>query len=63
MVPESGIEADSIVVLEIKNMTNPNTMEATDSFNVTTLTATSQRIDMASTGFVIQMKEPAEIAV
>ena len=55
MVPESGIEADSTVVLEIKNMTNPNTMEATDSFNVTTLTAASERIDMASTGFVIQM--------
>lgn len=38
-------------------------MEETDSFVVTTLTAASEKIDTASTGFVVQMKDPAEITV
>ena len=34
-------------------MKNPNTMEETDSFVVTTLTAASEKIDTASEGFVV----------
>lgn len=34
-------------------MQNPNTMEETNSFVVTTFTAQSKMIDTAETGFVI----------
>ena len=52
-VPATGIEAGSVVVLEIDDMTNPNTMEETDSFSVTTLTSASEKVDTATSGFVI----------
>ena len=44
-------------------MINPNTMEETDSFALTTLTASKESIDTAVDGFVIQMSEPADMTV
>lgn len=44
-------------------MTNPNTMEETDSFVLTTLTAALDRIDTVADGFVIQMQEAADMTV
>lgn len=44
-------------------MANPNTMEASNSFILTTLTPMQQRIDTAISGFVIKMQEPADLTV
>ena len=61
--PSEGIGAGSVVTLEIDGMTNPNTMEETDSFSLTTLTSDAQKIDSADNGFFIQVQNPAEMTV
>ena len=57
--PPEGVPANGVVTLEIDGMTNPNTMEETDSFSVTTLTSDVDRIDSVDTGFSIQVQNPA----
>ena len=52
-----------MVTLEIDGMTNPNTIEETDSFSVTTLTPEDDRIDFADTGFTVRVSNPAEMSV
>ena len=62
-VPQAGIPEEATVILEIDDMKNPNTMEESNSFSLTTLTSTSNKIDTTSTGFVVKMQEAADIVV
>ena len=67
-VPASGIAADSPaeglnVQLKVEGVKNPNTMEETTSFALTTRTENREIIDETDTGFVVQINQAAEIVI
>ena len=67
-VPASGIAAASPVdglnvQLKVEGVKNPNTMEETTSFALTTRTENREIIDETDTGFVVQITEAAEIEI
>ena len=49
--------------LQIEGIKNPNTMEETDSFSLTTRTATRDVIDETDTGLVVQVVDAADILI
>ena len=67
-VPATGIAAKSPVdglniKLKVEGVKNPNTMEETTSFALTTRTQNREIIDETDTGFVVQITEAAEIVI
>ena len=67
-MPPPGIAADSPVPglnvkLQIEGIKNPNTMEETDSFSLTTRIATREIIDETETGLVVQINEAADVLI
>jgi hypothetical protein len=63
-MPSPGITvSNGVIELQIEGIKNPNTMEQTDSFSLSTRTTQGDIIDETTTDLVVQIDEPADIAI